>query len=165
MSSSDRRTVLALLAALPLAACGFTPAYGPAGPANGLIGQVRVDDPSDKNAFDLVERLEERLGRTRQPALLLSYQISAREQGQAIAPDNSITRYQVFGQAAFTLRDAATNAVLTEGKVEGFSAYSAVGTRVESDASEADAKVRLMRILADRIVTQLIATSAVWNAK
>jgi LPS-assembly lipoprotein len=165
MSSSDRRAVLALLAALPMAACGFTPAYGPGGPAQGLIGQVRVDDPGDKNAFDLVERLEERLGRTQQPTLRLSYRISTREQGQAIAPDNSITRYQVFGTAAFTLRDAATGTVLTEGEVEGFTAYSAVGTRVESDASAADAKVRLMRILADRIVTRLIATSALWTAR
>ncbi len=146
-------------------ACGFTPAFGPNGPADGLIGRVRVDDPKDKNGFDLVERLEERLGRTRQPALLLSYKTTTNEQGQAIAPDNSITRYQIFGKTAFTLKDAATNAVLSEGTVEGFTAYSAVGTRVESSASETDAKVRLMRILADRIVTQLVATSAVWNAK
>jgi LPS-assembly lipoprotein len=165
MSSSDRRAILSLLAALPLAACGFTPAFGPSGPADGLIGRVRVSDPKDKNGFDLVERLEERLGRTRQPALLLSYDISTREVGQAIAPDNSITRYQIFGNASFKLTDADTNALLSDGKVEGFTAYSAVGTRVESDASKADAKVRLMRILADRIVVQLVATSAVWNAK
>ncbi len=61
MSSSDRRTVLTLLAALPVAACGFVPAYGPNGPAKALMGRVRVDDPGDKRSFDLVARLEERL--------------------------------------------------------------------------------------------------------
>jgi LPS-assembly lipoprotein len=165
MSSSDRRAILALLAALPLAACGFAPAYGPNGPAKGLVGRVRVDDPQDKYAFDLVERLEERLGRTRQPALLLSYEIVTRQQGQAITPDNAITRYQVFGTVTYTLKDAATNAELAAGTVQGFTAYSAIGTRVESDASEVDSKLRLMRILADRIVTQLLATSAAWNSK
>lgn len=163
MSSSDRRAFLGLLAALPLAACGFTPAYGPSGPARGLFEQVRVDDPKTKDAFDLVERLEERLGRTRSPALLLSYEITTREQGQAIAPDNSTTRYQIFGVAKFVLRDAATNAKLSEGEVDGFTAYTAVGTRVESESSRADARVRLMRILADGIVTRLIATSGAWN--
>lgn len=163
MSSSDRRTFLALAAALPLAACGFTPAYGPGGPAQALNGQVRVDDPKSKNAFDLVERLEERVGRTRQPAFLLSYTISTRTVGQAITPANATTRYQILGSTTFTLRDAGTNAVLTEGTVDGFTAYSAVGTRVESDSSRDDALVRLMRILADRIVTQLVATSGRWN--
>ena len=163
MSSSDRRTFLALAAALPLAACGFTPAYGPGGAARGLIGQVRVDDPTTKVAFDLVERLEERLGRTRQPVYLLNYSIRTVAEGQAITPNNSTTRYQLHGSATFTLRDDATNAVLTQGTVDGFTAYSAVGTRVESDSSRADALVRLMRILADRIVTQLIATSGGWD--
>lgn len=163
MSSSDRRAFLALVAALPLAACGFTPAYGPGGPARALAGQVRVDDPGSKNAFDLVERLEERLGRTRQPVYLLRYGITTTEVGQAITPDNSTTRYQILGSATFTLRDATTNAVLTQGKVDGFTAYSAVGTRLESESSRTDALVRLMRILADQIVTQLIATSGSWN--
>lgn len=163
MSSSDRRTFLALAFGLPLAACGFTPAYGPAGPAHGINGQVWVDDPKTKDAFDLVERLEERLGRSRQPRYKLSYQITTRTEGQAITPDNSITRYQIIGSTSFALRDAATNAVLTEGSVDGFTAYSAVGTRVESESSRADAQVRLMRILADKIATQLIATSGAWN--
>ncbi len=163
MSSSDRRIFLSLLAALPLAACGFTPAYGPSGPARGLLGRVRVDDPDDKLSFDLVARLEERLGRTRTPAFLLSYEISTREQGQAIAPDNSITRYQLFGSAEYTIRDAATGDVLTKGRANGFTVFSAIGNRVESKASRADAGVRLMQILADRIVTDLIATSGSWN--
>lgn len=164
MSLSDRRTILVLLAASPLAACGFTPAYAPAGPARGLMGRVQAEDPKNKNGFDLVERLEERLGRTRQPAFLLSYKVATRERGQAVSPDNSITRYQIFGDATFALRDAATKKLLTQGMVEGFTAYSAVGTQVESEASKADARRRLMWILADRIVTQLIATSGSWKA-
>lgn len=164
MSSSDRRTLLALLAVLPLAACGFAPAYGPRGAARSLLNRVRVDDPTDRDMFDLVARLEERLGRTREPAFLLSYQISTRQQGQAIAADNSITRYQLFGTVTYGLKDAATGETVAEGRAEGFTAYSAVGTRVESEASRADARVRLMRILADRVVTELVAKSGHWSA-
>ncbi|OYX45142.1 MAG: hypothetical protein B7Z02_02545 [Rhodobacterales bacterium 32-67-9] len=163
MSSSDRRAILYLLAALPLAACGFTPAYAPGGPAAGLLGRVTVDAPTDKDSFDLVARLEERLGRTRAPEYRLSYRIETKTEGQAIAPDNTINRYQVIGTIAFTLHDEGTGAALSSGKVSSFTAYSAFGTSVATAASEADAHARLMRLLADQIVTRLIATSAEWN--
>ncbi len=67
MSSCNRRTLI--LAPLALAACGFTPAYAPGGAATRLMGTVRAADPSDKNGFDFVERIEERLGRPEAAAM------------------------------------------------------------------------------------------------
>lgn len=163
MSFSDRRVFLAFLAAAPLAACGFEPAYAPGGPAVGLLDAVTVDAPDDKDGFDLVSRLEERLGRTRTPAYRLSFRITTRTEGQAIAPDNRINRYQILGSVDFALHDAATDAVLTSGTVSSFTAYSAFGTSVATAVSEADGRARLMRILADQIVTRLIASSSAWN--
>ena len=163
MSLSDRRAFLGASGAFALSACGFTPAYGPGGPASGLLDRVTVDAPADKDAFDLVERLEERLGRTNAAAFRLSYRIDTEVEGQAIAQDNRINRYQVLGSVAFTLHDAATGEALTSGRVSSFTAYSAFGTALAAAASEADARTRLMRILADKLVTQLIATSAEWN--
>ncbi|MCV2873750.1 LPS assembly lipoprotein LptE [Defluviimonas sp. WL0050] len=163
MLSSDRRTFLILAAALPLSACGFAPAYGPGGQATGLLDRVTVDAPENKDDFDLVERLEERLGRPAAAAFRLSYRVEVEVEGQAIAQDNRINRYQVIGKVAYTLHDAGTDEALSSGKVSSFTAYSAFGTSVAAAASESDARTRLMRILADRIVTQLIATSAEWN--
>ena len=57
---SDRRKFLGMMAALVGSSCGFVPAYGPGGPAADLLGKVMVDDPFDKNSFDLVGRLQER---------------------------------------------------------------------------------------------------------
>ncbi len=165
MSSSDRRTFLTLVAAAPLAACGFAPAYAPGGPAAGLLGRVTVDAPEDRDAFDLVARLEDRLGRTRAPAFRLSYAITTRAEAQAIAPDNTINRYQLLGFVDFALHDLAGETVLSSGKVSSFTAYSAFGTSVATAASEADAHRRLMRILADQIVTRLVASSATWNGQ
>lgn len=163
MSSSDRRRFLAVLAALALAGCGFAPAYAPGGPASGLLDRVIVDDPADKDDFDLVERLEERLGRPGTPRFRLSYDVDAKAESQAITPESVITRYQIVASVAYRLRDNATGDVLSDGKVSSFTSYSAVGTSVATAAGEADARTRLMRILADRIVTELIATSAAWN--
>ena len=165
MSSYDRRAFLTLLAALPLAACGFTPAYAPGGPAAGLLDRVLVDAPTDKNGFDLVERLEERLGRTGAPKYRISYTIATTVEGQGITTTNAVTRFRISGTIDFALIDNVTDAVLSRGTVGSFTSYSASGTPVSTVSSEADANTRLMRLLADQIVTRLIATSGQWNRR
>ncbi len=163
MWSCNRRAALLGLAAL--AGCGFAPAYGPGSPARGLLDRVEIDAPADKNAFDLVERLEERLGRAQAPVWRLSYAIDVQSVNRTVTPTNAITRYTLNGMADFTLRDLATDRVVTSGTVRTFTSYSASGTPVATLASEADANLRLMRLLADQIVTRLIATSGEWGGQ
>lgn len=163
MSWSDRRSFLALAAASALTACGFRPAFGPGGAAEGLLGRVRVDPPTDRNGFDLVRRLEERLGRTKAPAYTLSFRIETSETGLGVTPDDTTTRFHVSGSVAFTLSDAATGTALTSGKVTQFTAYSATGTPLATESARTDAYLRLMHILADQIVTRLVATAGEWG--
>lgn len=162
MLSSDRRSFLGVLAALPLSACGFTPAFGPGGPARGLLGKVQIDDPADKNAFDLVGRLQERLGRADGAVWRLSYAIATEGIGLGITSSNAITRYNITGSVSYSLRRIGADPVVTSGTVRNFTSYSASGTVVSTAASERDAYVRLMRILADQMVTELVASSAGW---
>ena len=110
-----------------------------------------------------IARLEERLGRTRAPAYRLSYTIGTTTEGQGITTTNAVTRFRVNGTIDFALTDSATDAVLSRGTVSSFTSYSASGTPVSTVASEEDANKRLMRLLADQIVTRLIATSGQWN--
>ncbi|OYX20519.1 MAG: hypothetical protein B7Z04_05920 [Rhodobacterales bacterium 32-66-9] len=137
-----------LIAPLVLAACGFTPAYAPGGAATALLGTVYVQDPGDRNGFDLVERLEERLGRTTETL------------GVGFTADNQITRYNLKGVIDYTLTDRASGARVTGGRVQNFTAYSATGSTVAGLAAEEDAGLRLMRILADQIVVRLVAALA-----
>ncbi len=148
MSSYNRRFVLLL--PLALAACGFAPAYGPGGAATQLVDTVRVADPSDKNSFDLVERLEERLGRPENHRYDLAYTITTEAIGVGITTENEITRFNLKGAVDYTLTDKASGARLTGGRVQGFTAYSATGSTVAGLAAE----------LADQIVARLIAASA-----
>ena len=159
---SDRRKFLGLLAALAGTSCGFVPAYGPGGPAQDLLGKVMVDDPDDKNSFDFVGRLEERLGRAEGAAYRLSYSISTATVALGISRSNVITRYNVTGTITYALRHILTDAVLASGSVRNFTSYSASGTVVSTAASERDAYLRLMRILADQIMTELVAASTSW---
>jgi LPS-assembly lipoprotein len=152
----DRRALLLLPL---LAACGFAPAYGPDGAAGTLQGTVRVATPDDKNAFDLVERLEERLGRPQTVRYDLAYTITTKPVGVGLTPDAVITRYNLTGAVDWTLTDRTSGARVAGGREESFTSYSATGSTVAGLAAEEDAATRLMRILGDRIVTRLLAAT------
>lgn len=153
-----------ILAVMGLAACGFTPAYAPGGAGAALQNAVLAAEPRDKPAFDLVERLEERLGPSDNPRFGLSYQIKLKQVGVAISTANAITRYNLNGVVDWQLTDTATGARLTSGRTENFTSYSATGSTVAGLSAEEDAAQRLMRIIADQIVSQLLATSGKWTA-
>ncbi|MGB3147881.1 MAG: LPS assembly lipoprotein LptE [Paracoccaceae bacterium] len=162
MSSFERRQIMRLLAALPLAGCGFTPVYGPGGAARGLIGQIRIEEPTDRNGFDLNGRLQERLGRAKSARWQLSYRIKTEQVGLAVTTSNITTRYNLLGSVSYSLTRSADGGLVKAGKVESFTSYSASGTVVSTAASERDANARLMRILADQIVTDLVASAGDW---
>jgi LPS-assembly lipoprotein len=153
---------LLLVCTLMLAACGFTPAYAPGGSGLVLQNAILAVEPQDKNSFDLVERLEERLGPSDFPKYTLSYAISVGANGVGITTDGAITRYHLIGVINWDLTDAATGTRVTGGKADSFTSYSATGSTVAGLSAEEDASYRLMRILADQIVSQLLATSGQW---
>ncbi len=124
------------------------------------MGAVWVQDPTDKNGFDLVERLEERLGRPEAVRYDLTFTITTEAVGVGITTENEITRYNLKGVVDFTLTDRASGTRVAGGRVQSFTAYSATGSTVAGLAAEEDAALRLMRILADQIVARLIAASA-----
>lgn len=155
----SRRATLSLIAPLALAACGFTPVYGPGGAGDRLYAQVRIEAPETDDDYLLVRALEQRLGRAASPAWDLSYTLRTRDEGQAITASGDITRYSVVGDADFVLSPAGETTVIASGKVTNFTGYSATGSTVETLAAERDAHARLMVILADQIVTRLFATA------
>jgi len=162
MSSSDRRTFLGLLAALPLGACGFTPVYGPGGSAEGLTGRIAIADPAERNEFTLVNRLEDRLGRAGAADYALGYALQTNSVGVAVSGANDIERYNLTGKLAYTLTDQRSRAVVASGEVSNFTSYSATASTVGTLVAEENAYDRLMVSLADLLVTRLLTTSADW---
>lgn len=161
MWSSDRRRFLALAGAASLAACGFTPVYGPGGGGARLTGQVRPAAPDSPEDYLLVREIETRLGRAGEGApLALDYTTSVVEERMAVTSSNVTTRYNVIGSVAYQLRDARSGVTLHEGRVRNFTSYSATGSTVATQAARRDARERLMVILADLLTTRLLAEAA-----
>ena len=73
--------------------------------------------------------------------------------------DRITTRYSLNGSADFTLTDATTGATVTKGQVSTFTSYSTTGTTVATLTAEYDARQRLARMLADQVVTRLLAAA------
>lgn len=159
MLLSDRRFFL--LGCAALAGCGYSPVYAPGGSASGLIGNMRYADPTDENQFNLVRRFEERLGRNPNAAYQLDYDLDLQINALGITPNQKITRYNVLGTASFAVRNTAGE-TLTTGQINNFTSYSASGTTAETQTAGRDAYARLMVILADQIVSRLLATSGDW---
>jgi LPS-assembly lipoprotein len=162
MSSFNRRLLLLSgFAAVSASAsgCGFAPAYGPGGAAQGLRGRVRAADPTDSDSFNLVRAVEDRLGLPQAAGYDLIYKVNTEAEGAGITPSNAITRFSLVGSADWQLMTAGTDVVLVDGRAEAFTSWSATGNPISSLSAEDDARLRLMRILADQIVTQLIAAS------
>ncbi len=163
MSSSDRRGVLVGLAALlPFAACGFTPAYAPGGSGDRLRGQILAREPRNQDDYVFAARFEDKLGRNDAAPFLLRYDIDTDSDGLAITSDQETLRYHLTGIILFEVVDRATDEVMTSGTVENFTSYSAIGTTVATRASEKDATERLMAIMAEQVVTRLLATGESW---
>lgn len=149
-----KRTILGLV--LGLAACGFTPVYGPDGAGRTLQNQVVFAAPDERNAQLLMQQLEARLGRAQNESYSLEVALDLTQEGLAIDADGNTTRYNMLGVAAYTLTGAADGAVMVSGTVRNFTGYSATGTTVATLASERDAEKRLMNILADMIAERLV---------
>jgi len=149
---------LTLLSGLALAACGFEPVYGPGGAGTRLQGQVRVADPRTADDYAFLRRLTERLGPEEAVRYELAYALRIATVAQAITPDEVTTRYSLNGTAAYALTDTATGAVVARGEVSNFASHSTVGTVIATNAAEQDARNRLAVMLADQVVTRLLAT-------
>ncbi len=147
-----------MLAATPLAACGFAPAYGPQGGAQALTRAIEVKAPVTRTDYLMTRQLEDRLGRTDAGDYLLDYTLTLEEERIAITANNITRRFNLIGSADYRLT-TPDGTLITKGNVESFVGYSTTGSTVATRAARADAEERLTTILADRIVTRLIAAA------
>lgn len=160
MSSFNRRTLLTSLGALSLAACNFQPVYGPGGSGEVVRNQIRVAAPSSRLEFELVARLEDRLGTG--SAFDLDYLINRSTRSLAIDENAVFNRINLVGTLTFTVRASGTGEVVQTGEVATFTSYATTESPVATESARRDAENRLAVALADQLVTRLIAGAASW---
>ncbi len=158
-SARTRVLTLAFVGFLALSGCGFTPVFGtgPEGQDSDLRGRIDVAVPNDEEGFTLVKRLEDRLGLPQAADMALLADIRISEEAVGFLPDGEISRFNVLGQVDWRLSKIGDGTGIASGSERSFTSYSATSTTVATTFAKRDARRRLMIILADRIVTDLLS--------
>jgi len=148
--------------ALALSACGFTPLYG--GTDNQAMSPVdhlaaiRISALPDRTGQQMHNLLRDRLnpiGQPREPAYTLRLRLSESRRELGIRKDETATRANLNLSVQFTLNSTQTGGLLYSGQVSSVSSYNILTSPYATGFSEADARARALRELADSIRTRL----------
>lgn len=154
------RHICILAAALLTAACGFRPLYGEQSVPGGVAPQlasVAVGAMPDRAGYDLRLELESVLnprGLQTEPRYDLDVRLAKRREGLAIAPDASITRYNVVFEAGFVLKPRSGGEPFS-GTARTISAFNVVDSQFATMVAERDADARAIREIAQDIASRL----------
>jgi LPS-assembly lipoprotein len=158
-----RAISLLLAGILLLGGCGFQPLYGTGKAATEVRGDISIDVVRGHNAFELRERLEERLGASGPGSrYALGFTLRITSSGLGVSDAAEITRYNLTGIAEYTVRDLTTGTVAFKDRVKSFTAYSATSETYPTRIAERDANVRMARSLADLMATRIATTAQDW---
>jgi LPS-assembly lipoprotein len=154
-----KRALLALtfVAALPLAACGFTPLYGD--PAlTGQLSAVEVNTPPGRVGALLREHLDDQFARGGQPpAYRMNLELSETRYPRGLRVNNIATRYEYVLVANYALTAASSGAVVKRGHARVQVTYDSADQPYASIAAQQDAQDRAAGEAARRIQLEVAA--------
>jgi len=151
-----------VVAAAPLAGCGFTPLYAENGVSPGLSA-IQVVTPEGRVGFLLREDLDDELAHDKSVPAVWRLNMDV---GQARAPrglreDNTAERYEVQVTVKYTLTEVATGKVATTGTVTSEVSYDAADQPYAGIAAREDTQRRAASDAARRVRLAL----STWLAK
>ena len=151
MLSFNRRNFLFLFSAV--AGCSFTPVFKPKHSPEYLKGKIEFPNPTSRESYILVSRLEENFGP--QDKVLFKLTVSTSVDKKGFGSLGNISRYNLPGTASFVLTEVSTGKVILNGKVNTFTSYSASAQTLATETADRSARDRLMKALADQITTSI----------
>jgi len=162
MSLSDRRTLLKLLLALPLAGCGFTPLLKEGAAARDLTGQLHFNLIESAEGFALLQALEGRFGKAGAQARYdVTLDLSINDKALAL-DTKGLERHTLSGKVKFKVIDRTTGKQLFTDMVRETTGYSATSETLVTRASEKAARQNLANLLANAVALRLISTAGSW---
>ena len=163
MSLSERRNLLRMLAVLPLAGCGFRPIYGQGGAGAGLRGRLAFNLIETPEGLLLLDILEQRYGNAGAGAdFEVTLGLDIAETGMVLTAATGLTRVTVNGEATVSVKRRGAEEVLFGERLRESVGYSAGPETLVTRSARADARTRLVRRLAERVVLRLGASAGDW---
>ncbi len=162
MSLYERRNLLKILAALPLAGCGYTPLLEKGSAARALQGDLRFNLIESSDGFALLEALETRFGRPRENARFdVSVALTITDRA-LVLNTTGLERHTLSGKAEIRVLSRRTGDVLFHDVLRQTAGYTASAQTLVTRASERAARQRLVGLLADAVALRLESTARSW---
>lgn len=152
---SNKRTFLAFCVATLVAACQFSPVYGPGTSASKLQDRIFIQEPGSEEHYLLVKHLEQTLGRADPAPMTLTFIYTSSIAGLGTTTTGAITRLQRTGTLIYTLKNTETDATIDSGSLVRFTGYSATGNTASALAAERASAERLVVIVGDALIDRL----------
>ena len=122
------------------------------------MAAIRISPLPDRIGQQMHNLLRDRLnptGQPRKPAYVLGIRLSESREELGIRKDETATRANLNLSAQFTLTATGSGGQLYSGNVNSVSSYNILTSPFATGFSEADARARALRELADGIRTRL----------
>jgi len=145
---------------LLLGACGFEPVYAPSTSTNSVRNNFDLSAPTDRGTYQFYHNLKGQISDNPQAQYALSYTISQSATNAATDADGKSHRGVLKGSLAYRITRKINGETVKTGNVKGFTSYSELASSVTSDAAGCDATKRLMKILSDNLVDELMMVAA-----
>ena len=151
--------LLALLFGVFIASCAFEPAWIAKDNKIKILWQ-RVDlrEPITSNEFRLNRYLASRIGDAEDAEFFLEYELFTETKRTALSFDGKANRIRILGEVKFSLIHSEKDTILLSSSVKDSLGYSDAILAVTDQASERDAYKRLMVLLGDRMVDELLSS-------
>ena len=159
-----KKYIFPILLSIFIAGCSFEPAWI-AGNNKAKIFWQKIDlkEPKTSNEFHLNRYLVSRVGGAEDAEFLLKYELFTNTRRTALSFDGKAYRIRIHGEVTFSLIHSSKNVVLVSSSVKDSLGYSDAILAVTDQASERDAYARLMVLLGDKIVDELLRSEPLKN--
>ena len=154
-----QKYLLAVLCSVFIASCSFEPAWiAEENKTKILWRRVHIQEPITRNEFRLNRYLASRIGHAKDAEFFLEYELSTETKRTALSFDGKAYRIRILGEVKFSLIHSEKDTILLSSSVKDSLGYSDAILAVTDQASERDAYKRLMVLLGDRIVDELLSS-------
>ena len=159
-----KKYLFALLLGVFVAACSFEPAWMAKDQKAKILWQnIDLKEPKTSNEFHLNRHLASRLGKAEDSELFLKYELFTETKRAALSFDGKANRIRIHGEVKFSVVQNGDNIILISSIVKDSVGYSDAILAVTDQASERDAYARLMVLLGDRIVDELLSSEILYD--
>ena len=159
-----KKYIFPILLSVFIAGCSFEPAWI-AGNNKAKIFWQKIDlkEPKTSNEFHLNRYLVSRVGGAEDAEFFLKYELFTKTKRTALSFDGKAYRIRIHGEVIFSLINSSKNEVLVSSSVKDSLGYSDAILAVTDQASERDAYARLMVLLGDKIIDELLRSETLKN--